>query len=71
MANLNTTQAQFFEVFQRVRQRWEGTKSVWNDRVRWDFDKNHWTPLESQTQEVLKEMERLAQLIAQAQRSVK
>jgi hypothetical protein len=71
MASLSITHAQLFESFQRMCQRWEGSKAVWNDRVRWDFEKNYWTPLDSQTQVVLKEMERLAQIISQARRSVK
>lgn len=71
MANLNTTIAQVDSAFKSLRQRWEGTKSVWNDPVRWSFEKDHWMPLEGQTQATQREMERLAQVIAQAQRSVK
>lgn len=71
MANLSTTQAQLSEAFQRLRRCWEDTKAVWNDKVRWDFEKIYWTPLEGQTQTTLKEMERLAQLIAYVRQSVK
>lgn len=71
MATLGATQARLLEAFQRVRQRWEDVKAVWNDQVRWSFEKEYWTPLEGQVQATQREMERLAQVIAQAQRGVK
>jgi hypothetical protein len=70
MANLGTTQTQLSEAFQRVRQRWEATKEVWNDKVSQDFEKNYWSPLEHQAQSTLTEMNRLAEIISQAHRSV-
>jgi len=39
--------------------------------VRWQFEREFWQPLESQVPATLKEVERLAQVIAQARRSVK
>jgi hypothetical protein len=59
------------EAWQRLRQRWADTAAVWNDPVRWDFEKQYWQPLEAQVQATQREMERLAQVIAQAQRSVR
>ncbi|MFQ5342051.1 MAG: hypothetical protein ACE5F6_10950 [Anaerolineae bacterium] len=71
MGNLNTTRAELQDAWQRLRQRWEETKAVWNDLVRRRFEKEHWAPLEDQAQATHREMERLAQVIAQARRSVK
>jgi hypothetical protein len=71
VANLSTTIAQLDAAFRTLAQRWEDTKSLWNDPVRWNFEKEYWTPLEKQTQATQREMERIAQVIAQARRSVK
>ena len=71
MGNLNTTRAEMQDAWQRLHQRWEETKTLWNDLVRRRFEKEPWTPLENQTRTTLKEMGRLAQVIAQARRSVR
>ncbi|MBC7264335.1 MAG: hypothetical protein H5T64_08235 [Chloroflexi bacterium] len=71
MSNLNTITAELDEAWQRLRQRWEETKAMWNDPVRWQFEREFWQPLESQVPIILKEMERLAQVIAQARRNVR
>ncbi|MEW6403837.1 MAG: hypothetical protein AB1649_18735, partial [Chloroflexota bacterium] len=70
-AGMNTTIAQLDAAWKRLRQRWEDTKAVWNDPVQRHFDKEYWTPLESQTQTTLQEMERLTETIAKARRNVK
>jgi hypothetical protein len=70
MANLGSTETQLSEAFQRVRQRWEATKEIWNDTVSQDFEQNYWSSLEHQTQATLAEMSRLAEIISQAHRSV-
>jgi len=71
MSNLNNTSVELRDIWQRLNQRWEEAKALWNDPVRWSFEKEHWTPLEGQAQATQQEMARLAQVIAQAQRSVK
>jgi hypothetical protein len=71
MVGLKPTVAQFDSNWRILRQHWEDIKPIWNDPVRWNFDKEYWTPLETQALAVQNEMERLAQVIAQAQRSVK
>ncbi|MFQ5856286.1 MAG: hypothetical protein ACE5LU_11645 [Anaerolineae bacterium] len=68
---MNSTRAELQAGWQRLDQRWEETKAVWNDPVRRRFEKEHWTPLERQVQATQREMERLAQVIGQARRSVK
>lgn len=71
MANLGSTVTQLDSIWRVLRQRWEHAKTLWNDPVRWSFEKDHWVPLENQVQATQREMERVAQVISQAQRSVK
>ena len=71
MGNLNTTRAELQDAWQRLRQRWEETKTLWNDPVRRRLEKEHWTPLERQVHATHREVEGLAQVIAQARRNVK
>ena len=55
---------------QALRQRWQETTEVWDDPVRWQFEREFWQPLETQVTATQREMERLAHSIAQAQHSV-
>jgi hypothetical protein len=71
MSNLSSMLDQLNSALLVLRQRWEHTKTLWNDSVRRGFEDDYWTPLEKQTQATQREMEKLAQVIAQAQRSVK
>jgi len=71
MNNLNTTRDELQEAWQRVRQRWQGTTALWNDPMRWQFEREFWQPLEDHAPATLKEMERLVQVIAQARRGVR
>ena len=52
--------------FKTLRQRWEESKTLWNDPVRWDFEKRHWQPLEQETLTTLREMARLAEVLTKA-----
>ncbi len=70
MSNSNAPVTQLDASLKVLRQRWEESKTLWNDPVRWDFEKRRWQPLEQQTQATLKEMERLADVLAKAQRNV-
>jgi hypothetical protein len=68
MTSLDT---QLPDIFRRVKHCWINVKTVWNDQVHWRFEKENWDPLEGQVQATQREIERLAQVIAQARRSVK
>lgn len=70
MSNAHIPVTQLETSLKTLRQRWEESKTLWNDPVRWDFEKRHWQPLEQQTQATLKEMARLAEVLTKAQRSV-
>jgi hypothetical protein len=39
MSNLHTTRAELQEAWQRLSQRWQGTMALWNDPVRWQFER--------------------------------
>ena len=71
MAKLEAASEQLDAAWQRLERRWQDSKAVWNDRVRWHFEEEFWLPLAEQVPATQREMERLAKLIAQAQRNVK
>ncbi len=71
MSNLNTALSQLDQSWKALSLRWEETKKVWTDLVRHDFEKTYWEPLTPQPPAVGQELERLAQVIAGAKRSVK
>ncbi|MCG3209812.1 MAG: hypothetical protein FOGNACKC_03439 [Anaerolineae bacterium] len=71
MPDLNVSQEQLNEVFQRLRQRWLNSGDAWNDKVRREFENNYWRTIEAETQATLKEMGKLAHIINQARRNVR
>jgi hypothetical protein len=71
MSSLNNTAVELRDAWQRLGQRWEDAKSLWTDPVRDDFAAHYWEPLAQQTQSAQRSLERLAQVVAQAQRAVK
>jgi len=71
MSNLNTAISHLETEWKALALRWEETKKVWTDLVRRDFEKEYWEALAPQPPAVQREMERLAQVIAGAKRSVK
>lgn len=71
MANLSVTVTNLTSSWVKLRQRWESSKSMWNDKVREDFERDYWLQLEQQVNTTQREMERLAQVISKARHSVK
>lgn len=69
--SLNSTAVYFKEAWRQLHQRWDETAQVWDDPVRFKFEKEFWQPLESQVTATHREMERLAHVISQAKRSVR
>ena len=61
----------FNALWQRLAVMWTDSEQVWNDAVRQDFDKRFMTPLQAETLATMKEMAKLLEVIAQAQRNVK
>jgi len=71
MNGLNAGITQLNDARQRLHQRWEAAKLVWNDPVRWNFERKYWEPLAQQTQATQRELEQLATVIAKARQMVK
>lgn len=63
--------AGFNAAWKKVRQRWEHTKSIWNDPVSRQFEQNMMVSLGEQMQQTQHELERLIQTIEQAQRNMR
>jgi len=47
-----------------LRERWDETKSQWSDQVTRDFEKNHLLPLEHQTSNAMRGMEKLSEVLS-------
>lgn len=59
------------EGWKRLCQRWHETTEIWGDRVRWQFQDDFWNPLEAQLPATRAELERLADCVTKAHRSVR
>lgn len=71
MSNLDQAINHLESNWKALNLRWEETKKVWTDLVRRDFEKEYWDALAQQVPATQREMERLAQVIAGARRSIK
>lgn len=69
--SLSITASELSDSWQRLRERWHQTTQVWDDRVRWQFEREFWQPLEAQVTTTQRELEQLARGISQAHRSVR
>ena len=47
---------------------WEETRAGWDDAVSRDFETTHWLPLKTQVEAALQALDRLAPVLARAQR---
>ncbi len=47
---------------------WEETRAGWDDPVSRDFENNYWLPLKTQIEATLGALDRLAPILARAQR---
>jgi len=68
--SLGVTHNQFQQAWQQLRQQWQKTIALWNDPIRWQFEREFWQTLETQVPATMQTMERLAQVIAQARQNV-
>ena len=62
---LVTSMSQLQASLKTLRARWEVAQLFWQDRVREEFEKNAWEPLESQLLGTLKGMENLTRIMGQ------
>jgi hypothetical protein len=70
MSNTHQPITQLETSFKRLRQRWEEGKQLWDDPVQQDFERRYWEPMGQETMVTLREMTRLAETLARAQRHV-
>lgn len=68
--NLNTSQNQIQQALMRIRSQWQRSSSLWDDVVRWEFEREFWQPIERQAISTKLELEKLSQVITQAQQNV-
>ncbi len=70
MADLHAPIDQLDTAGKLLRQRWEQTKPLWNDPVSQSFEQQYWATIEAQTRATLTEMQKVAQVIAEAWRRI-
>ncbi len=71
MATLDSPIDKLSAGWKALSSQWDGTTPLWHDSVSQRFEKNYLDLFENQTRFTLKEMQRLAQVIAEAQRRVR
>jgi hypothetical protein len=60
---LTTGRTKLFKAAQVLAQRWDQVRPGWNDAVRRDFEKEFLEPLADQTRDVLRGIDRLADVL--------
>lgn len=71
MSSLSNARAGLENAWELLQQQWQTAISLWNDPVRLRFEREYWQEYEPTLRAALKEMDRLAAVIAQVQREVK
>ena len=71
MSEINSSVTELDTALKSLRLRWASTSVLWNDSVSQSFETKYLNTIEHNTQAILNEMHRLAQLIADARRQVK
>ena len=62
---------QFDAAQRKLSIRWQATRAAWDDPVSHDFEKKVILPLDQQLQRTRRELERLFQVVQQAQRNIR
>jgi hypothetical protein len=47
-----------------LRERWDDTRGYWSDQPARDFEKNHLAPLETQSDNAIRGMEKLSEVLS-------
>jgi hypothetical protein len=66
--NLSASWIELNDALKNMRILWEETKTGWNDPVSQEFEERYWIPLDNQVVATLRAMDRLAPILARAQR---
>lgn len=71
MTALSTHLADLDAALKLLQARWDAAGETWTDQVHDDFAAQYWQPLQQHSQATQRSLERLAQVVAKAQRAVK
>lgn len=71
MTTLANHHSELTAAWQLAQGRWQATGEVWADQVHDQFAAQDWEPLAQHTAATVQSLERLAQVVAKAQRLVK
>ena len=63
MANIHNLHVNFVSSWQQLQQRWQQTIDMWDDSVRYQFERDFWKPLETEITATRRELERLDDVI--------
>jgi len=67
---LGTLASELSNDWRLLCQRWQSTTDVWDDPVRWQFEREFWQSLEVEVKATQREMEQLSHVILETQRNV-
>ncbi len=71
MASLLNTRQQLGNSWQALQRQWQASRAQWNDPVSHRFEREFWQDIERIVPATMNEMQKLAEMIAQARRSIK
>jgi len=71
MSNLNTTHDQLAARWKVLQQRWQAVRAQWDDAVARRFQQEFWQEYERVLPATLQELQKLAEVVAQARRNVR
>ncbi len=68
LGDLRAASGKLKQALDLLRLRWEQTSEVWNDSQRFEFEEHHLVELQHESRKAIDSMNRLAELVVQAQR---
>jgi hypothetical protein len=71
MASLMNAHDHLDQAWQSLQRQWQASSEQWNDPVSRRFEREFWEEYERVTLAMMAEIQRLAEVIAQARRAVK
>ena len=71
MGSLLNTHDQLRNTWLSLQRQWQASCALWDDPVRHQFEREFWQDFERVVPATINEMQKLAEVIAQARRSVK
>lgn len=71
MTNLSQAHSQIQDTWRLLSRQWQATAAQWNDAARLRFEREFIQEYEPTVRTTLKELDKLAQVITQAQKEVK